>query len=114
MHSPLLIFRFCSFFLVAPSEDLCLECLPPLVFSLGRAERVKFDNFYEALQKFDGVSPEIKANRDVAKWAFNVVSTRSFGDANEKQIAPVADMVRSALFSDSLHFKSFFFCALIC
>jgi hypothetical protein len=33
--------------------DFCYECLPPLVFSLSRRERVKFDNFYDALQQID-------------------------------------------------------------
>ena len=95
--------------------DFCYECLPPLVFSLSRRERVKFDNFYDALQKIDPqIIPEaIKTDKDtVVKWAFNIVHTRAFtgdnsgmsGDGNgigeggkngeEQRIVPMADMVR--------------------
>lgn len=66
--------------------DFCYECLPPLVFQLSRRERVKFDNFYDALQKLDsqifynGIGDEIKSSKDspILKWAFNVVHTRCF------------------------------------
>lgn len=64
--------------------DFCYECLPPLVFSLSRAERVKFDNFFEALQKVGGLSEATKNNNDLAKWAFNVVYTRVLGTGEEK------------------------------
>ena len=95
--------------------DFCYECLPPLVFSLSRRERVKFDNFYDALQQIDSqiFSEELKADKDVVcKWAFNVVHTRCFsgersgqsGDGDgvgegatgteEQRIVPMADMVR--------------------
>lgn len=94
--------------------DFCYECLPPLVFSLSRRERVKFDNFHDALQKIDpSIFPEnIKTDKNnVVKWAFNVVHTRSFsGDRNglsgdnngvgeggelgeEQRIVPMADML---------------------
>ena len=94
--------------------DFCYECLPPLVFSLSRRERVKFDNFYDALQKIDSriIPEEIKQDKNnVVKWAFNVVHTRCFtginsgqsGDGNgvgeggtgeeEQKIIPMADFV---------------------
>ena len=63
-----------------------------MVFSLARKEKVKFDTYFDALQKVDFLSPELQQNRDVAKWAFNVVTTRSFGPENDKYIAPMADM----------------------
>lgn len=78
-------------------KDFCYECVPPLVFSLARKEKVKFDNYFDALQKVDILSPELKSNIDIAKWAFNVATTRSFGPDNDKYIAPSADMVRSCV-----------------
>jgi hypothetical protein len=102
--------------------DFCYECLPPLVFSLSRRERVKFDNFYDALQQIDSqiFSEDLKADKDgIIKWAFNAVHTRCFsgdrsglsGDGNgigeggtgveEQRIVPMADMVR-ADYDDSL------------
>jgi len=95
--------------------DFCYECLPPLVFQLSRRERVKFDNFYDALQKLDSRifngNEELKTSKDtIVKWAFNVVHTRCFsGDRNgnsgngngvgeggtggeEQKIVPMADM----------------------
>lgn len=77
--------------------DFCYECLPPLVFALSRAERVKFQNFCDALAKIDFLSGQTKNNGDLAKWAFNVVYTRSFGSNGDKRIAPMADMVRVEL-----------------
>lgn len=101
--------------------DFCYECLPPLVFSLSRRERVKFDNFYDALQQIDPsiFSEELKTDKDVVcKWAFNVVHTRSFsgerngqsGDDNgvgeggtsgeEQRIVPMADMLNHGTETD--------------
>ena len=83
-------------------SDACYECLPPLVFSLARIERVKFDNFVQALQKIDNnlLSPDTKGNLDLVKWAFNVVYTRCWSPggpedttSNEKLIVPMADML---------------------
>ena len=73
--------------------DFCYECLPPLVFSLSRTERVKFDNFFQVLQKVDIVSSELKEDRDLCKWAFNAVHTRCLGEeGSEQKIVPMADM----------------------
>jgi len=101
--------------------DFCYECLPPLVFSLSRRERVKFDNFLDALKKIDSrvIPDEIKDDKDtVLKWAFNVVHTRSFtgdrtgssGDGNgvgegataaeEQRIIPFADMLNHGTETD--------------
>lgn len=103
--------------------NFCYECLPPLVFSLSRRERVKFDNFYDALQQIDPqlLPEEIKTDKDtIVKWAFNVVHTRAFsgdrsgqsGDGNgvgeggvsgeEQRIVPMADMVCFAFDSAQL------------
>ena len=83
--------RFCRFVY----SDACYECLPPLVSSLAMAERKENINFGEALQLVDCLSAETKRNKDLAKWAFNVVLTRSFGTDGEQRIAPMADMVRT-------------------
>lgn len=54
---------------------------------------VKFDNFYKILQKVDFLSAELKTERSIAKWAFNVVYTRNFGpEGGEKNIVPMGDM----------------------
>ena len=74
--------------------DFCLECLPPYAFALSRGERVKFDNVMKVLQKVDVVSPNVKQNEALCKWAFNVVHTRAFGPDDNKHIAPMGDMVR--------------------
>lgn len=101
--------------------DFCYECLPPLVFSLSRRERVKFDNFYDALQQIDSqiFSEDLKADKDIlCKWAFNVVHTRAFsgernglsGDDNgigeggksgeEQRIVPMADFLNHGTETD--------------
>jgi hypothetical protein len=80
------------FFNAVSMTDFCFECCPPLVLRLAREEKVKFDNYFDALQKVDCISDQIKGNRDIAKWAFNVVATRSQGDKDETFIAPLADM----------------------
>lgn len=73
--------------------DFCYECLPPLVFSLSRVERVKFDNFFEVLKKVDIVSDEIKQEREICKWAFNAVNTRAWGEIGQEQkLVPMGDM----------------------
>ena len=64
---------------------------------------MKFDNYYDALQKLDCIGPQVKASKEVAKWAFNVVTTRSFGEGNEMFIAPMGDMVRNRVRQDFLH-----------
>ena len=80
------------FYNAVSMTDFCYECLPPLVLGLARGEKVKLDNFVDALQKVDGLDPAIKGNRELAKWAFNIVFTRSFGPDDNKQIVPMGDM----------------------
>ena len=50
--------------------NFCYECLPPLVFSLSRRERVKFDNFYDALQQID---PQIIPEEIKTKFGIELV-----------------------------------------
>jgi len=69
--------------------NFCYECLPPLVFALSRKEKVKFDNFKEALSKTDAVGA---GDEDLLKWAYNVVTTRAFPTpSGDKVLAPLAD-----------------------
>jgi len=73
--------------------NFCYECLPPLVFSLARTEKVRFDNFKTGLKKVKFLSPQITNNEAVVKWAFNVVATRAFETpTGDKQILPMGDM----------------------
>ena len=62
-------------------------------------ERVKFINFFEALKKVDFVTDDIKYDRDLARWAFQIVTTRAFPDetTGEYHIVPMADMVRDGI-----------------
>lgn len=81
--------------------DFCYECLPPLVFNLSRAERLRFDNFVEAIKKVDVVSDYVKSNQEVLKWAFNSVYTRTYRDKEgqydgDVAIVPYADMFNHA------------------
>lgn len=84
------------YFNAVSMTDFCYECLPPLVFALSRAERVKADNFFDVLQKVDFLSPATKSNKELSNWAYNIVTTRCWGPDDDKQIIPMADMVRAA------------------
>jgi hypothetical protein len=79
----------------ASMTDFCYECLPPLVFSLSRLEKVKFDNFRQVLAKVDLVSDATKQNEEVLKWAFNAVYTRAYADKDgqggDVTLTPLAD-----------------------
>ena len=82
------------FYNAVSMTDFCLECLPPLVFSLSRGERVKFDNICQVLKKVDVVSENVKNNKDILKWAFNVVTTRCIGEEGQDQaLIPMADFL---------------------
>uniref|UniRef100_A0A7S2NSD2 SET domain-containing protein n=1 Tax=Leptocylindrus danicus TaxID=163516 RepID=A0A7S2NSD2_9STRA len=80
------------FYNAVSMTDFCYECLPPLVFRLSREERTKFDNIFQVLKKVDILSDRNKTDRELVKWAFNVVHTRSMpGDKNDVKIVPLAD-----------------------
>jgi hypothetical protein len=76
--------------------EFCYECLPPLVFSLSRLEKVKFDNFRQVLGKVDFLSDYTKNDIDVHKWAFNSVYTRAYADKDgqgtDVTLTPLGDM----------------------
>jgi len=77
----------------------CYECLPPFVASLSMKERVKFINFNQAIQKVEFLSEEMKKDRDLVRWAYQIVCTRSFESDGDVRIVPVADMVRGLFHS---------------
>lgn len=72
----------------------CSECLPPLVGSLANQERLRFIQFFKALQFVDRniLTESTKNNRPLAKWAFAVVYTRSIPFGGDSVIVPMADM----------------------
>lgn len=84
------------YFNAASMTDFCYECLPPLVFSLARMEKVKLDNFQKVLQKVDLISAFNKQNMPLLKWAFNAVYTRAYADkegqGSDVTLTPMADM----------------------
>ena len=59
-------------------------------------ERVRFEDFEEALLLTDVVGTVTKANSDgLLKWVYNLVTTRSIETpSGDKIIAPMGDMVR--------------------
>ena len=86
-----------------PLPAYCFEVLPPLVASLASKERVKFTHFFNSLQQVRCLSEDTKENKELAKWAYNIVYTRSFGNHNSpgmsdpiKRIVPMADMFNHA------------------
>ena len=88
-------------FSAASMTDFCYECLPPLVFNLSRAERLKFDNFSQVIKSVDLISDSVKSNQEVLRWAFNSVYTRSYRDKEgqydgDVAITPYADMFNHA------------------
>ena len=88
------------------SSAVCYECLPPLASSLAMEERVKFINFDAALKTVDFISEEVKGNKDLTRWAYNIVQTRSFeSDDGDIRLTPMADMVKT-------HQSDFFFLSL--
>ena len=97
--------------------DFCYECLPPLVFSLSRLEKVKFDNFKQVLAKVDIVSDYVKSNEEVLKWAFNVVYTRAYADkdgqGSDVTITPLGDMFNHGTETE-VEVSFCFVCLLVC
>ena len=68
-------------------------------------ERVRFEDFEEALLLTDVVGTVTKANSDgLLKWVYNLVTTRSIETpSGDKIIAPMGDMVRNYYINNLLH-----------
>ncbi|KAG7373929.1 SET methyltransferase domain containing protein [Nitzschia inconspicua] len=75
-------------------DEFCLSCLPPFIRSLCQIKRNHLVAFREALQAFEYLSPQAKQDEELAKFAFNVVFSRSWSAGpGDCQIVPVADML---------------------
>eukprot|EP00804_Cyclotella_cryptica_P019543 CCRYP_014310-RA/>CCRYP_014310-RA protein AED:0.09 eAED:0.09 QI:65/1/0.75/1/0.66/0.5/4/763/469 len=73
----------------------CYECLPPLAGTYAKNERVRYINYRTVAQTVGWLDSSVKEDRDVSKWVFNVVSTRSWevpDGSGERVIVPMADM----------------------
>lgn len=72
----------------------CYKCIPPLVASLAQSERVRLNRL--SVKKVPFLSVETRGNPDLWKWAFQIVSTRSFeadDGSGDLRIVPIADLV---------------------
>lgn len=80
-------------------DEVELECLPPFAWSLAKMVRFHFQVFLEALDLVDDacIDSDIKSNKDLLLWTFNVVFTRCWGKADFKDddrhdLVPMGDM----------------------
>jgi len=72
----------------------CQDCLPPLVGNLALSERTRFRQFFKSISYCDLISQYTKADKKLAKWAFNIVYTRGFEDGyGDVKIVPFGDYV---------------------
>jgi len=75
----------------------CYECLPPLVSKLSMEERTRLIHFNQALKSLNlqlqCIATFVNNDVDVAKWAYNIVHTRSFVSETdgERRMVPLAD-----------------------
>jgi SET domain len=85
----------------------CSECLPPLVGSLANQERLRFIQFFKALQFVDRniLTESTKGNRNLAKWAFAVVYTRCIPFQGDSVIVPMADMFNHGSISPNVEIQ---------
>lgn len=78
----------------------CYKCLPPLAASYAMGERVRFTRFYEALMQVatesDIFPNSVKYDKELARWAFQIVYTRGIEVNGEVAIVPMADMFNHA------------------
>ena len=71
-------------------------CLPPYVGKLANQERTRFKQYFKALDYCNHIlQKDTISNKELVKWAYNIVFTRSIDDADQGdyKIAPMADMV---------------------
>ena len=81
----------------ASMTPFCFDCLPPLAGYLAALERIRYGQFKRLLDSCvsdELISPEIKKNGRIVKWAYNVVYTRSLRNPYTRDwiLAPLADM----------------------
>ena len=70
----------------------CYTCIPPLVASLCKEERARFNNLSSGKRLVPFLSNEIKGDAELWKWAYQVVYTRGI-EANDGSfvIVPMGD-----------------------
>lgn len=76
----------------ASMTSVCYECLPPYVRSLSLKERTNL--LCLDVRKAPFLSDQTKRNKDLIKWAFQIVYTRAFESTDgsgDLRIAPLAD-----------------------
>ena len=84
----------------ASMTPVCYECLPPLAGTYAKMERVRYINYRSAAKTIEWLPEWIIEDLDVCKWAFNAVSTRSWGlgdGTDERVMVPLGDMVRERI-----------------
>lgn len=74
------------------TQFCCSQCLPPFVGKLANADRVRYSKFFQGLRQVPFLSEEVKRNRAITKWAYQLVYTRSIQVYGDVKIAPMADM----------------------
>jgi SET domain len=83
-----------KWYTAASMDDFCLSCLPPYLKQLCMEEQKKFSVFRAALKGFEYLGNWAMANQDLARFVYNVVSTRSFKSPDgDRKLAPCADML---------------------
>jgi hypothetical protein len=89
----------------ASMTPFCFECLPPLVGQLAANERIRYIQFFQALNFVDFISESTKSSKELTKWAFAVVHTRCFETADgDVKLVPMADMVGCKICANLLIF----------
>ena len=72
--------------------DFCYGCLPPYAAGLALADKTRMKLFVEALDGVSFFDKDITTNKELTKWAFAVVNTRSMELPNgDFGIIPIAD-----------------------
>lgn len=66
----------------ASFDYFCMSTLPPYIKKVCQMERNKLKAFQNALRDFSYLSPEARANDELMKFAYNVVTTRSWPDTS--------------------------------
>jgi len=76
-------------------DEFCLSCLPPYIKKVCEQERVQLNAFIQAIDAFEYITPDNKNDKELLKFAYNVVFTRctpsyEYGDY---RIIPMVDMI---------------------
>lgn len=76
----------------ASMTDFCFECLPPLVSKLAREERRKLRALTgAAIKRVPFLSDDTKYNKELIRFAFQLVYTRAIEDGGDIKLVPMVD-----------------------